>query len=150
MADMRRNLNINFVPRDALVDYWPRLVELFKAHPETWDRTETLESIYQKLMAGLYHLWLAIDEDEHEVIFWAVVFHRQYAATSSIQVLWSAGEDPENVVPLIEGLERNGFEQGRQWSEVFGRPGWKPFLQKQGYEVVGVMYAKRLGPEKLQ
>ena len=101
-----------------------------------------LQDIYQYLMYQKMQLWIVADE--YEIHCAAVTEFRAFPRKKVCYVVLAAGELSPGWEGWVSTIEEWAYGEGAELIQAFGRPGWKRFIQKEGYQIACHLYSKEL------
>ena len=142
--------NISLIPPlvfDVVEDDFARLIKpaLDMSHGR-----EDLANVTDRIRTGAYQLWLVFDED-NKAISALVTRLEEYPIKRMLNFMFIGGaEMSEWHEDLLSVLEIFAREQGCSGFELTGRPGWKKFLQKQGWDTPYVVCERMFALEEEQ
>jgi hypothetical protein len=111
---------------------WGKVVEDLLKFPETWQETETVDSIYASLQAGQLQLWcLTTEMQTLQMVLMTRI--NQEARGLVWQIVWAVGHNPQLSVLSIAAMEDVARAHGCYRLEVVGRKGWERVLRDSGY-----------------
>lgn len=140
---MVENFHVERVSGPDLMMVWPQLAGDMQRHPDAWDQSETLESVYGQLISGHMQLWVLLDK-AGLVQMHAITTASKTPAGMVMRVAWALGRDPKVCVEAIDALEAVARLNGCVRFEICGRRGWEKLFRPLGYEFVSVTVAKDL------
>ena len=132
--------------RSSLEALWPHILNFLLLHKETWQETETVESIRSEIFNGSLQLWLLLDSER--VIRMGIMTRlAYYPRGTALQIVWAQGEEAAHAVQSIDYLEQQAKELGCFRVEVqMGRPGWAKLLKPHGYKEVYRVIGRTVDP----
>lgn len=140
------NYATSLVPRETLPLVWPVVAPLFVKAVEYADGRETLSSVCERLMDGRAQLWAALTEDE-TIASALVTSIVNYSCERTLRVELCGGRDVLGWKGDMQALiERFARDQGATRMEIFGRPGWKRRLAKDGWTEPFTILEKKIEP----
>ena len=125
---------VSIIPQPALDMVQKDAEQLLASALERSDGRHDFMSIMAGLGTGRYQLWMAFDEMNSPIGALITTIER-YPLMDMLNLLFCGGESLENWhEEMLEVLERFAKENGCDGMELVGRYGWKPFLEKFGWE----------------
>ena len=125
---------VSIIPQPALDMVEKDAERLLASALERSDGRHDFASIMAGLEAGRYQLWMVFDEMNSPIGALVTTIER-YPLMDMLNLLFCGGESLENWhEEMLEVLERFAKENGCSGMELVGRHGWKPFLEKFGWE----------------
>lgn len=106
------------------------------------DERLNLKNIYDKIVSGEWHLWVAFDDDQ-TIYSVAVTCFVYYPLVTNVRVVLLSGEH-EKWADIIRIFEEFAKINDCHSVEIKGRKGWERVLRKRGYESKSVTLRKRI------
>jgi len=136
-----------FLLSDVQFDhYWPDIEKLLDLDPSLWERFNTKESIYERIMDGQYQVWAVCNEGGAiTTVFFSEV--TQYDDRRDLHLWWSYGvgalHAPECVDAAVETFARH---HGCEALVITGRKGWERALRPLGWRFDSIVLRKPVDP----
>lgn len=127
------------VPPDRITEFWPLASHLIRSAMERGGLGD-FESVEQSTLAGGALLWLAWDGKT--ILSAAVTELTKLNGHLFCTIVGCAGEQRDDWLPLIAGLETYARNEGCKAMRIWGRKGWARVLP--GYAVARVQLEKEL------
>lgn len=132
---------------EEFMRWWPDISAQLDTIKPMWDRWWTKESIYAAVVDGYGQCWASLKDKSIELVVFTTV--NQYPANKILLTNLAFGRNIDEHLDLIDAtLENFAYQEGCAFHEVRGRPGWKPRLQKKGYEFQQIMMFKAIPHER--
>lgn len=101
----------------------------------------SLEDMYNKVVEGEWHLWVATDQDEIYAV--AITAFIYYPRSTNLRMIFVSG-DGENWPVALKVFEHFALVNDCHEVEILGRKGWERVLRDRGYELKSVTLRKRI------
>ena len=123
---------------DAIDNRWSDISKLLECLED--DRVN-IDNIYDKIVDGEWHLWVAVDSDD-SIYSVAVTTFIHYPLVTNLRIVFLAGEF-EKWAEIIRIFEQFALINDCHEVEIKGRKGWERVLRDRGYELKSVTLMKR-------
>jgi hypothetical protein len=116
---------------------------------EVWSRgRSTVDDIVRFIVTGQMSLWKVFDDEDELVHGYIVGEIMAYPQGRWLRAQYCAMKP--HILQLIEEkinvlAERYALDMGCKGIEFIGRPGWRKYAERHGYNIRSVMYQKLLG-----
>lgn len=124
---------------DAIDNRWSDISKLLECLED--DRVN-IDNIYDKIVDGEWHLWVAVDSDD-SIYSVAVTTFIHYPLVTNLRIVFLAGEF-EKWAEIIRIFEQFALINDCHEVEIKGRKGWERVLRDRGYELKSVTLMKRI------
>jgi len=141
---------VSIIPQPVLDMVEKDVERLLASALERSDGRHNFASIMAGLEAGHYQLWMAFDEMNSPIGALITTIER-YPLMDMLNLLFCGGENLESWhEEMLKVLEMFAKENGGSGMELVGRYGWKPFLEKFGWEASYLVCQKTFEIEEEQ
>lgn len=124
---------------DAIDNRWSDISKLLECLED--DRVN-IDNIYDKIVDGEWHLWVAVNSDD-SIYSVAVTTFIHYPLVTNLRIVFLAGEF-EKWAEIIRIFEQFALINDCHEVEIKGRKGWERVLRDRGYELKSVTLRKRI------
>jgi len=124
---------------DAIDNRWSDISKLLACLED--DRVN-IDNIYDKIVDGDWHLWVAFNDDK-TIYSVAITCFVYYPLVTNVRVVFLAGEH-EDWADIIRIFEEFAKINDCHEVEIKGRKGWERVLRDRGYELKSVTLMKRI------
>lgn len=125
------------------MEFWPEIRDMMDRIPHTWADHLTKESVYDRALNGTLQVWGVGAVDVEMVLFTQVA---RFAAGSSLQIIWGAGEAQlgKKIEILDDALTYFAKTQECHRIEIIGRAGWEKLMSPLGFKKVAVVLSRNV------
>jgi hypothetical protein len=129
--------------------YWPKIRDMMKLVPHTWEGTLTLEGTYLRGQDGGIQVWgIGTPDAIRMVVFSQIARHD---AGTILEVFWGCGEGMLESGPIVDAcMERFAQVCGAHRIDVVGRHGWEKIMAPYGYKKIAVVMSKAVSRGRMQ
>jgi len=121
---------------------WDQVAPLLERALAYAEGLYTVQDIYGLLMYHKMQLWIIADE--FTIHGCAVTEFRDFPQKKVCYAVLAAGELEGEWGSWFDTVELWAYGEGASVMKAYGRPGWKPYVKKQGYHVSCYLYSKDL------
>lgn len=136
---------LEMVPDLHLSAVWPKVVQSLEETRETWEESQTIESLEFQVFEGQIKVWALLDKDR-KVRMALMTQFMVYPQGTAMQLIWASGKEAAHAVQSIQWMEDFAQSIGCFRLEIVGRAGWLKLLSDRGYKELCRVVAKPLGP----
>lgn len=131
-------------PFEKIAEYGPQITSAFKKLVERFPKDMTVKSLADEVMSGRQQLWLIMDGNEFKSFVTTEIKVNDYTGHKAVHLLNLAGEGGQDLVPLIEDIEKWAAEQGAEEIVPICRAGFRKPLEKLGYRMDVSLFRKEI------
>jgi|GEM_PF-796293 len=131
-------------PFEKIAAYGRDITAAFKKLVDRFPRDITLKSLADDVLSGRQQLWLILDGEEFKSFVTTEIKINDYTGHKSVHLINLAGEGGQDLVPLIEEIEKWAIAQGADEIVPICRIGFRKPLEKLGYRMDVSLYRKTL------
>lgn len=131
-------------PFERIASYGPQITAAFRKLVDRFPKDMTLKSIADEVLSGRQQLWLILEGEEFKSFVTTEIKVNDYTGHKSVHLINLAGEGGQDLVPLIEEIEKWAAEQGADEIVPICRIGFRKPLEKLGYRMDVSLYRKAL------
>lgn len=138
------SVNVGKVDPATILPYvYEQVAELITSNPHDIFEYYDLPSLFQRIQAGKFDLWLGVDGSEIELA--AILSFEHFPVQNYYRFIWLGGSSLDKYI--IDGLpkiEKYAHVVGAQNIALQGRSGWVRKLQRHGYNDIKIEMRKNL------
>lgn len=144
-----REFTVAVLPPHGVDNVWNWLRLKLEEHPDLWNQSHTLESLYESIKSGQIRVWLVVKDGLIYMSFFTTI--TVYPVRSTLDVVWASGKDLEKYLGIgLAGLDT--FARNHGCSDILvsaAREGWGKPLAPFGYKKTMTVFSRHVSNERL-